>query len=164
MRRATPANPAEVDASSVPLTWTVSNGVPTATQISGLPTACVSGVTGTVTVSSTPQPARTLPCVSRREPEYALRLKAGPMFADRERRIAVVPAGSLPPFWQRVVFLNSDVAWRRGTELVAMTAMGERESTTAIATRITVRPSAIADLTLVIGLASIGPVRGAVVA
>ena len=71
---------------------------PNAMQMWALGVARGTRFTGTVTVSSTPQPASRSPRVMTSGPDSTVSVTLGPVFAEAEMRIADVPRGSVPLF------------------------------------------------------------------
>jgi hypothetical protein len=107
------------------------------------------GLTGTVTVSSTPQPASRSPPVMTSGPDSTFSVTLGPVFAEAEMRIADVPRGSVPLIWHWPLPPRTYVmAGLAGIEFVPATVSGERDSTTATANAVRASPAASATRTL----------------
>ncbi len=85
---------------AAPFIWIGSTTGPTVTQMPASGIVRGTRRTGTVTVSSAPQPASRSPSVTTVEPDSTLRLTLGPMFADSDTRIASVPRGTALRPWQ----------------------------------------------------------------
>src|SRR6516164_3676418 len=105
--------------------------------------------TGTVTVLASPHPASRSPWVMTWVPDSAFTVTLGPALAVRERRIALVPAGSVPTGWHTVVPPETDVRTRSGaTEFVPARVGREPDSTRPTATAVIASPTVRATRTL----------------
>ena len=122
---------------------------PNAMQMSALGIVRGTRLTGTVTVSSTPQPASRSPWVMTAAPESTFTVTLGPVFAEAEMRIADVPAGSVPLVWHllKPPLTYATASWA-GTTFVPTTVIGERDSTTPSALAASASPTTSATRTL----------------